>query len=262
VTQTAGAAGQAATSLDDAAIEALVGAPQRRLEATGVLNLRDVGGYPAAAGPVPWGRLLRSDALHRIDAAGVARLASIGVRTVVDLRTNVEAEHAPSALGGLSARREHISLLQGDLASLPADLPAIYRYLIEDRGPAIAAAIGVLAAPGALPALVHCSAGKDRTGIVIALVLDVAGVPDQVIAADYALTARFLDPDAAAAIGHLQSSTGLGESLARPLLGSPPELILDALRRVRAAHGSAEGYLRANGLTTAQLDGLRAALAG
>ena len=69
---------------------------------------------------------------------------------------------------------------------------------------------------------------------MVALVLAVLGVPDQVIAADYALSAIYLDPDRTPAIGQLQASTGLGDGLTRPLLTSPPALILDALAWVRA----------------------------
>ena len=80
-----------------------------------------------------------------------------------------------------------------------------------------------LCAPAALPALVHCSAGKDRTGIVVALVLAALGVPDEVIAADYALSARYLDPERTPAIRQLQDSTGLGDALRLRLLASPPD---------------------------------------
>ncbi len=132
--------------------------------------------------------------------------------------------------------------------------------MIGTCGGSIAAAIGALGGADAVPALVHCSAGKDRTGIVIALTLAVLGVPDEVIAADYALSARYLDPDRTPAIGHLQASTGLRDALTRPLLTSPPELILAALTWVRQSAGSADRYLQDNGLSGADLARLRSAL--
>jgi protein-tyrosine phosphatase len=232
----------------------------RRIDLGGTLNLRDLGGYPAAGGVVRWRTLLRSDGLHMVDSGGVATLAELGLRTVVDLRTQFEAETAPSALDGLAVRLEHISILSGDLQSLPLELDAIYRYMIDDCGEAIAAAIRVLCAADALPGLVHCSAGKDRTGVVIALVLAVLGVPDQVIAADYALSATYLDPDRTPAIGQLQASTGLGDDLTRTLLTSPPALILDTLAWARAASGSVERYLVDHGLRPEELAQLRSAL--
>lgn len=239
----------------------LVLAGGRRLELNGVFNLRDVGGYPATGGRTTrWRALLRSDALHRLDPAGSAVLAGLGLRTVLDLRTEAEAEIAPSALDGLADRRTHISLLAGDLAALPLELDAIYRYMIDQCGDRIGEAVKVLADGGALPALVHCSAGKDRTGIVVALILAVLGVPDEVIAADYELSAAYLDTESTAAIAHLQASTGLGAELTQPLLSSPSPLILDVLAWARAAGGSVDGYLIDRGLTKADLERLRAAL--
>jgi protein-tyrosine phosphatase len=244
-------------------VTALATAPGRRIDLPGVWNLRDVGGYPVAGGgEIRWRTLLRSDALHQLDGTGLAALRGLGVRTIVDLRTLPEAEMAPSAVAGLSARTTHISLLGGDLAALPLELAAIYRYMINERGAAIADAVRVISAPGSVPAMVHCSAGKDRTGIVCALVLAAVGVPDDYIVADYALSSVYLDPQRTPSIGRLQASTGLGDEVTRALLGSPPALILDVLDRVRGRAGSAGGYLREHGLTEADLARLRAFLVG
>jgi protein-tyrosine phosphatase len=247
---------------------ASLGDPRRRIELPGVLNFRDVGGYPVAGGgSVRWRTLFRSDALHRLDAAGAAALAGLGIKTVVDLRTQAEAELAPSPVGG---RVIHLPLLP-DFQALPAptvpespgsglDLSSIYRYFVEKCGDNIGTAISELTSDDAFPALVHCSAGKDRTGVVIALILAVLGVPDEIIAADYALSATYLNPELTPAIGQLRASTGLGEELTSEVLESPPELILGTLERVTEAAGSAEGYLRAHGLTGEALTSLRAAL--
>jgi protein-tyrosine phosphatase len=164
----------------------------------------------------------------------------------------------------------HLPLVP-DLQSLPLatvselpggglDLSTIYRYFVDACGASITAAIGELASDDPFPALVHCSAGKDRTGVVIALILAVLGVPDEVIAADYALSAIYLDPEQTPAIGQLQASTGLGDGLTTALLASPPELILRVLDRITATAGSPEGYLRAYGLSADALSSLRAAL--
>jgi protein-tyrosine phosphatase len=95
---------------------------------------------------------------------------------------------------------------------------------------------------------------------VIALVLAALGIPDQVIAADYALSSIYLDPDRTPAIGQVQASTGLGDDLTRQLMTSPPALILDTLSWVRAASGSVTGYLVEHGVDSDDLAGLRAAL--
>jgi protein-tyrosine phosphatase len=206
---------------------------------------------------VRWRTLFRSDALHRLDAAGVAAVTGLGLRTVVDLRTQPEVDFAPSPVGG---RVTHVSVLAGDLQDLPLELGALYRYFVDECGEQIAEAIGELSADHAMPALVHCSAGKDRTGLVIALILAVLGVPDELIAADYALSAGYLDPSQMPAIGQLGASTRLGEEQASALLASPPELIIEALERVRAAAGSADGYLRVHGLAGSGVARLRSAL--
>jgi protein-tyrosine phosphatase len=242
--------------------------PRRRIELAGVFNFRDVGGYPVeGGGSVRWRTLFRSDALHWLDPAGVAAVAALGLRTVLDLRSHAEVANAPSPVSG---RVTHLPLLP-DLQALPVssllqspgsglDLATIYRYFVEECGDQITSAIAELCADDALPALVHCSAGKDRTGVVVALTLAVLGVPDEVIAADYALSAACLDPARTPAIGQLQASTGLGGELTSALLRSPPELILDVLDTIRDRAGSVECYLRGRGLTDAGLGRLRAAL--
>ncbi|MBO0830473.1 MAG: tyrosine-protein phosphatase [Actinobacteria bacterium] len=242
--------------------------PRRRIELPGVLNLRDVGGYPVdGGGSVRWRTLFRSDALHRLDAVGVAAIAGLGLRSVLDLRTWEEVQAAPSPVLG---RVRHLPLL-ADLTALPEpaepvsggdelELSTIYRYFVDECGDNIAMAIAELADGDALPALVHCSAGKDRTGVVVALVLAVLGVPDELIAADYALSAVYLDPDRTPVLGQLQESTGFDDELTRLLLASPPELIRYVLTRVRELAGSVPGYLHAHGVSEAALTRLRSAL--
>jgi protein-tyrosine phosphatase len=247
-----------ADMVSDEQVRRLITADGRRIAVPGVLNLRDLGGYPAAGGArLRWRTLLRSDALHKLDAAD---LAGLGLRTIVDLRTELEAEYAPSPLAGLPARLYHVSLIGPDLPAEPLELEAIYQFIITERGAAIAAAIRALCADGAFPALVHCSAGKDRTGIVVALILAVLGVPDEVIAADYAYSSVCLDPERTPAIGQLRASTGLDEDRTRELLSCPPDLIVDVLALIRAASGTVEGYLTEHGLRAADLAALRAGL--
>jgi protein-tyrosine phosphatase len=259
----AGARGEAwVAGGNQARVRELLAADGRRIDLPGLYNLRDVGGYPAAGGPIPWRTLLRSDALHHLDETGVTILASLGLRTIIDLRTHVEAEIAPSPLGGLSTRHAHVSLLGADLPALPPRLEDVYAHIVGRCGVAIADAIRPLCAENAFPALVHCSAGKDRTGIVVAMILAVLGVPDDVIAADYALSGGYLDPTQTAAIGQLKAGTGLGDELTEELLGSPPQLILEVLTFARDHEGSVDGYLLAHGLSPAELTRLRTGLAG
>jgi protein-tyrosine phosphatase len=244
------------TSGDDA------GDGRRRIPLPGTLNLRDLGGYPTSdGGVVRWRTLLRSDALNRLDDTGRAALGRLGLRTVIDLRTAEEALDAPSMLGGVGAQTYGIPLFTADaLSQLSPELKAVYWYMIDDRGPAIAAAVGQLCQHGALPGLIHCSAGKDRTGLVAAIVLAIAGVPDETIAADYAMSASYLNPGAARVISRIRAIGGAASRLDLGVLGAPPELILDALGRVRAQAGSVTGYLARHGLPEESTETLRTAL--
>ncbi len=242
-------------------IQRITWADGRHLPVAGTSNLRDVGGYPVqAGGSVRWRTLFRSDGLHRLGRDGVAALAALDLRTIVDLRADIEVAQAPSAAAGLPAATLRIPMVRDLTVLPPTTLGDVYRYMIDERGESIGAAVRALSAPGALPGLVHCSAGKDRTGIVIALVLAVLGVPDELIGADYALSAVYLDPDGTAAIGRLRAS-GLGDQVTLELLASPPALILEVLARARAVGGgSVEGYLAVHGVAAADLAALRWAL--
>jgi len=275
----------------------------RVLRVPGALNLRDVGGYPAADGRrIRRRTLLRSAAMHGLGDEARAALAQIPVRTVVDLREDTEAAHEPNALGELpittvrnplystgsplpsqaataaGERREAAEtgdnapgsgaaaaegVRAAQAAGLQMDLGAIYEHIIDKKGDRITAGVLALAEPGALPAIVHCSAGKDRTGLTIMLVLELLGVPDEVIVRDYALTAELLHDEAIAALRRLTAVTsgnGNSRSLPANLMEAPPELIRAALERVRAGHGNARGYLLAHGATAEQLDALTEAL--
>jgi protein-tyrosine phosphatase len=215
----------------------------RRIPLAGTFNVRDVGGYPAAGGTVRPRRLLRGDALHRLDDA--ARALS------------------PDALDGtdIAVLRMPVFRFAGDsFGKAPEDLKTVYDHMVDDCGPALAAAVARVATPEAQPVLVHCSAGKDRTGVVVAMVLALLGVADEVIADDYHLTSAYLAEEFTHAVEQLQASTGLGQRLNGQALACPPELILETLARVRDGHGSIEGYLVTHGLTAEQIEDLRMTL--
>lgn len=247
-----------------ALIRGMAGDSERHIAVQGTLNFRDVGGHPVdGGGAIRRRTLFRSDALHRVEAAGSDMLAGLDLRTVVDLRTIEELLIAQSPLADFAdrgTRTIHLSLAGLDFSELPPELDGVYSFFVDRRGQAIASAIKHLARPGALPALVHCTAGKDRTGIVIAFTLAAVGVPDQVIAADYALSSMYLIPEQTAVIGQISAASGLDEQVMRTLIASPPELMTRTLARAREQAGSIAGYLTSNGLTDADLAALRTAL--
>ena len=228
----------------------------RHLPLAGTYNLRDVGGYATSGGGTTrWRTLLRADALHRVDEQG---WDEIGVRTVIDLREDGEHAKAPHAIGGRPVVVRRMPVLDR-LGTLPADwtLAELYRILLDTRGQQVAAAVAALAEPGALPAVVHCTAGKDRTGIVIALTLSAVGVDDATIAADYALTAQYLVG------GYIDEARARAQAMGGAEVAHfscEPELILGVLDHVRQTSGDAGGYLVEHGMTTEQLTTLREAL--
>jgi protein-tyrosine phosphatase len=264
----------------------------RVLGLAGSLNLRDVGGYPAADGRrIRRRTLLRSAAMHGLGDQARAVFAQLPVRTVIDLREDAEAGQEPNALGRLPISTKRIPIFSdgpvqapspagrttpgdepgsgaaaadGARAALAAGagttLGDIYDFILDNRGARLTAAVLELAVPGALPAIVHCSAGKDRTGLTIMLVLGLVGVRDDVIAADYAMSAALLGEEVQAALRRLAGAGAGDAELPADLLSSPPELILRSLAKVRASHGGARGYLLAHGAPAERLDALTEAL--
>ncbi|MGK5672116.1 tyrosine-protein phosphatase [Micromonospora sp. URMC 106] len=229
-----------------------------------IFNFRDVGGHHGHDGrTVRRGRLYRSDSLHRIDGTDREAFAALGVRTVIDLRRphEVERDGRVPHFDGLTWHHVHPEHAEwgetpyrpgSDLARYLADR---YADLAETGTAGLARAVGLIADAANAPVVVHCVVGKDRTGIVCGLTLAALGVPDEDIAADYALSTeageRFRT-------WYEATSRQTGQSL--PPLTCPAEAMTLFLAELREAHGSIEGYLRHAGVTDAQLAALRAHL--
>jgi protein-tyrosine phosphatase len=208
------------------------------------------------------GRLYRSDSVAYASPADAAHLIeAYGLATVVDLRGGDEiARHGRGPLADLDVA--YLPVPVTDLSGY-ADRPAYYLGVLTERGAVLADAIRRLGRPGALPALVHCEAGCDRTGVFVAVVLDLLGVPDEEICADFAATATAVDPINARLIR---------EAAARGEVWPPPDdrdgldwhptaqMMATTLARMRATWGGADGWARAFGLTGADLAALRDAL--
>jgi protein-tyrosine phosphatase len=243
-------------------------APRTRLHAVpGVYNLRDTGGYRAAGGTTRWGKLFRSDALHRLDPTGRALLRRLGITRVVDLRSTDELASAPSSIDGVGATVHHLPVFDeaapADQAMAPRDLAAVYTHMIDERGAQLAAAIRIIAdAAEGEAVLVHCTAGKDRTGLVVALALRAAGVDKDEVVADYAATAENLGGEWADTVMRSLADQGveLTPAVVELITASPAQVMHDLLDRLDREYGSTPQYLRAQGLTSAELDRLTAAL--
>ncbi len=183
-------------------------APSRLVPLQGSFNFRDLGGYPGHDGRhTRWGRLFRSDALHELTAGDVALLRELGLRTVVDLRTERELHRSgrgplgpePVDFHHLAVVREGVQgTVTADAESLAApappgdDLAERYLWYLDVGRDSLVGALTLLADADRYPLVFHCAAGKDRTGVLAALVLELAGVDREVIVADYVITAERL----------------------------------------------------------------------
>ncbi|GAC1439664.1 MAG: tyrosine-protein phosphatase [Mycobacteriales bacterium] len=179
----------------------------RWIELDGAVNVRDVGGLPTeGGGSIAPGVVIRSDNLQGLSAADVRRLLERGVQTVLDLRTPAEVDaEGPGPLVGAGLRHVHLDLIPGwdpqrsDVGRLvpheqreAGDMSHFYLgYLDAAPVPVVEALRELAHGDGAV--VVHCAAGKDRTGVIVALALAVAGVPREEIVADYALTAERIE---------------------------------------------------------------------
>lgn len=239
----------------------------RRLSWAGTFNVRDVGGYAAAGGTTRWGRLYRGDSLAHLDDHGRRGIVDAGIRTVIDLRTAGERRHFPDALDGVEVDQIAIPVLEfdADTGGVPAGAPSleeVYATIVADAGPRIAHAIAELAEPGALPGLVHCTAGKDRTGLVTAFTLSAVGVDDADVIADFALSRSLLSGGflERARAQHELEELPFDDRVVELYVGSHGSLLETVFDQVRDTHGSVEGYLRHHGLRAVELTRLHEAL--
>ncbi|HEX9258122.1 MAG TPA: tyrosine-protein phosphatase, partial [Acidimicrobiales bacterium] len=222
-----------------------------------------------------WRTLYRADGIYRLSwnhvdvADDLEVVRSLDLRTVVDLRTDRELEERGRfPADELGVRWHHISVMDltwdrddPRLAGSISDfLTAQYLEMLDHAVERFARALRVLALPGALPGLFHCAAGKDRTGLLAALILGALGVPDDVVTADYALTADAMDRMRAWA--EIVSPEWAASFRDQPAahMAAVPEAMAGVLRALRAEHGTIRDYVRAIGVPESALLDLEAAL--
>jgi protein-tyrosine phosphatase len=252
----------------------------RWIELENAVNVRDLGGLPADGGTTRPGRLIRSDNLQDLSPADVTRLVDeMGVTTVVDLRSKAEVEsEGPAPLTALtSVKHWNFSLIpeagaMTDVASDalainrkraverdPDDVPtAFYVGYLEDRPDSVVGALKAIAdAPGA--ALVHCAAGKDRTGVVIALALSAVGVPRDEVVADYVATGERIEQ----ILDRLRASPTYADdvdNIPAHEHDPRPAIMTRFLTRLDKKHGGPLGWLAEHGFTAADVTRLKAKL--
>jgi len=246
------------------------GAVERTITFEGCLNFRDLGGYATRDGHVVrWRRLFRSDSLHRMSSADVSRLLDeLGVVTVVDLRTSIERDRGGPvpAESSASTRSVHLPMIDelfADPAARPrpdarlTDMGEGYAAMLGQAGEQVATVLRLLAEPDVYPAVFFCAAGKDRTGVLAAIVLAALGVDDDDIVADYALTDSVARAILDRASRELPLYEDLWGSLPPEARGAPARVMRSMLSAIEREHGSILGFLEAVGVGPEVVQSLR-----
>jgi protein-tyrosine phosphatase len=221
-------------------------------------NVRDLGGMPTRDGAtILRGALIRSDSLDNLFDDAVEAVRAAGVSRILDLRRVGESP------------RPHPFADDPSYVSVPVQNPAdpdhewltlaeIYTAMLDLRPQLFAEAVAAIADAPDGAVVVHCAGGKDRTGIVVAMALTIAGVEPAVIAADYALTEDRLREASAAFLDTVADERT--REILRGLQPTPASNMLRVLDHLDDNYGGVEGYLRAGGMSTGQLTALRARL--
>ncbi|MEU6077502.1 tyrosine-protein phosphatase [Micromonospora sp. NPDC047074] len=210
----------------------------------GVRNFRDAGGV----GALRRGVLYRSGALHELPPSGAQALARLGVRTVVDLRSVPEIAVRPDRCDGYGLT--HVRAPVFAERNWPDEQLELYPFMAEHVGRSVVAVIRRLLTPGP-PVLVHCASGKDRTGVVVAVLQTLLGASEAEVAAD------FLRSNAALGLTASPASSAAGHG-ALPVTAT---LIHRAMLWIRGIHGSVPAYLVKHGATESELAALRTRVA-
>jgi protein-tyrosine phosphatase len=242
-------------------------AAERRIPFEAVTNFRDLGGYPTRSGHrVRWGRLFRSDALHGMTEGDLAMYNDLGLRAVYDLRGDVEIAERPNPM---PSRRLPIVTSAADADTSVAFegatntdgervLANVYVAIVDHAAAQIGELFSALAKPDGLPAVFHCHAGKDRTGLVAALLLEELGVERETILDDYELTARYRLRTQQDESFERMLKAGLAPEAAAGVLTAPRWAMAAALEYLDREHQTVESYLTGKAaMTMAELQRLK-----
>jgi len=237
----------------------------RFIDLQGCVNFRDIGGYRNCQGQtVAWRKIFRSASLHLMTGEDTRQVyQTLGVVTLIDLRNSTEIkrdEYRSSLPATVNYRSVPFLELHGIDPFEVGDDPAarladIYLWILANSGQLIADALNTLADEPNLPALFHCTAGKDRTGVLAAMILSILDVDEEQIMADYALTNQTMD----SLYPRLRSIPG-NEKRPRASFEAQPRAMEAMLSELNNNHGGAEKYATAHGVSAATIQKLRTSL--
>lgn len=242
-------------------------APERRVELEASFNFRDLGGLETTSGArIRPGLVFRSDLLHWLTPTDASVVLDLGVRSVIDLRSTSELRQAPPSAHLVGLTHLHTPIFEFDALPFDAsiiagDLPPgrLYLDFARECGAAIAAAIAQIASCE-LGVVVHCAAGKDRTGVVVALLLRALGIPADSVIEDYALSSVARAPTIAWARRHAPDLAEELLSMPTWLANAAPENMRALLDHLDEQFGSPLGYLATIGVDDAIVEALRTRL--
>ena len=240
-------------------------APDRMIALEGAVNFRDLGGYAAADGRhTRWRTLFRADGLGDLTEADFSTMRALGIRTVIDLRSAEELERGRYDVGAHPVTFHHFPIIEqlpdaDAFDKQPGLLGTQYLEMVRDAGRSFVSVLEILAAPDSLPAVFHCTAGKDRTGVLSAIVLSLLGVDEPTVVADYALSGAAMTRLRAKIIVKYPDSRETIENLSDVFSAEPAQMeaLLDHLQ---ATYGSVDAYVAGLGATPELIAGLRAVL--
>lgn len=239
---------------------------RRHLDLDGAFNFRDLGGYSTTSGrKVAWRKLFRSDDLFRLSEADLVLFSDLGIKTVIDLRTKAEANQR----GRFPLESYKLEYYQRSLLDISADhskavgkgandyIFTRYTQILSEGATGIRDVFNRLSEGRSLPAVFHCAVGKDRTGLIAAIMLEVLDVTREQVLQDYALTQNsiesllsWLDREAP----HLAEQI---RTLPAVVMSANPENLDRVLNWVDSTYGSVTNYLLAIGVTKDRTIALR-----
>jgi protein-tyrosine phosphatase len=251
--------------------------PERHIPLTSIQNLRDLGGYTTTDGRTTrWRRFVRCAGMAALSEADRQKMLDYGIKAVVDLRSKRDIENSPNPFANLSDVAYHHHDLWGDRVSdfksskssltQEEKMADLYRLGFVRCEGIIGEIMGTLADEGDHASVFHCGAGKDRTGMIAALLLGIAGVPHDTIAEDYGLTDLYLqdpkrDHQNTDPMFIPEQEAALQDSDRAPLpvymFSCLPRTMLLALAFLDEKYGGVEAYVRRIGLTDGQIERLR-----
>ncbi|HUO48781.1 MAG TPA: tyrosine-protein phosphatase [Acidimicrobiales bacterium] len=238
---------------------------ERIIALQGAVNIRDLGGYPAAGGArTRWRTLFRADGLGELTDGDLEVVRALGIRTVVDLRSGEELERGRFDVDAHPVTFHHFPFIEqlpdaDEFERRPGLLGSQYLEMVAGAGPQIRGALEALAEPGALPAVFHCTAGKDRTGVLSAIVLSLLGVDEETVVADYALSGAAMLRLRAKLMRKYPEGRETIENMTEVFSAEPAQME-QLLDYVRTEHGSVAAYVAGLGVDPGLVARLRASL--